>query len=175
MTNRRVLAFDMDGVLCDGRFIPKLERTPERYAQADSRLNMAEVAEFNKICTYHDVYVISSRHCSEATYVTRWWLDNEGLGPFAGVICNVMPKEKADLAKLLHATYLFDDNFQIICDCEAEGMAGVWCVPPNYMVRECFCRMAWCWKDILRYCQDLPGTLSYGPEQEELDLVISTN
>lgn len=166
---RRVLSFDVDGVIANLGFIPIMERTKESYLDAD--LIDENIPDILRTLGYeNDIYFVSSRSFKDATRWTAEWLCGKEIYGM-GVMCNVVPQRKAQMINLLHATYHFDDDPQIVRSC---GERGVLVEVPMVGQRTCrvggwWPRKVTKWGQVVGMVEGLPPLhIAYAPQQGEL-------
>jgi len=123
------IAFDIDGVLTEPTYIPKEERTRERYLQLEPNKDVCDLVKkliYNKF----EVYLISSRNLGTNNMTLGTWFDNTKCGlkwhMFYGKIhFNVPKKQKAYLAEKLGCAILVDDDIDAITECDGTVVQGV--------------------------------------------------
>ena len=162
---RRVLTFDMDGVIAAVEYVPVMERQITAYIGAPV---LADRMVFNRICLDADVYVISSRSYRNATQHTKNWLYANDMPYVTGVICGILPRDKAALVHLLNASYHFDDHPKTTEECGKQGVLVRIIEHYKYEPRHAFLRTARNWGDIERLCRLPEPKISYHPEQGNL-------
>jgi len=123
----RKIAFDIDGVLTENVYIPRAERTCERYHQL--KPNNVVIDQIDTLYNQgYRIYIISSRKCkTPKTCFMKWWSDNRSIRPFwrGDVYLGVSKKRKAHLASELGCTMLFDDDTKAIEGCNDTSVQGV--------------------------------------------------
>lgn len=107
MNEPLIIACDIDGVLCEGPYLPVEERTAERYAAmrpyTDAIARFRAERPANAI-----VYYITSRR-RHLWRPTLHWLHTH-VEANAQLIAGVDPGDKGEITELLGCRYLFDDD-----------------------------------------------------------------
>jgi hypothetical protein len=111
MKQRRVISFDVDGVVASGGFIPVEERSAERYEKC-TLLDLEIPRYINQLARTHDVYFISSRNHVNALDSTHEWLYEAGIymDYIKGTICGIPAYNKPFLCRMLGVSAHFDDD-----------------------------------------------------------------
>lgn len=121
------IAFDIDGVLTENVYIPLAERTCERYHQL--KPNQVVIDALNNLWSVgYEIYIISSRSCkTPKTCFYKWWWEQvqATLLERKNVYLGVPKKQKAYLASKLGCTMLFDDDMNVIEECNNTSVQGV--------------------------------------------------
>lgn len=169
---RNVFTFDIDGVLTDGEPISLLDCIESYYENQQLVCPDAPLI-INYLARTSDIYFISSRSYRNATHHSRLWLENNrvNLSLIAGVICNIIPTKKADLCKMLFATYHFDDNPSIIKTMPNLGVLMKCTKTPGNLEALYHHRYVKSWAEIESMCIAAPTPkICFATQQGRLDL-----
>lgn len=111
------LGFDLDGVICEGKYLTQPERASEAYMALKP---LAVPWIWNKLCDRHDVYIITARSYPGAVDDVYQWLTDNNLDLPAGVMCGephftheAMVIWKRQLVLALGLKFYIDDSPQI--------------------------------------------------------------
>ena len=110
------IAFDMDGTLTEGKYLPAPRKPIDYMSLAPFDKDTKDI--WNQLSINHDLFIITARSAHDDGYYIQEWLDREGMYPANTIITNPFPGRgsietgpwKYDLAKLLGCTLVFDDN-----------------------------------------------------------------
>lgn len=107
---RPVITFDIDGVVCDGGYLPPEQRCWQRYNEVKV-LDAAMVIGINRLTEIADIYFVSSRDHVNANYFTRYWLENQGFWmEHISVLTGIASADKPIILRLIKSEAHFDDD-----------------------------------------------------------------
>lgn len=103
-----LLTVDMDGVLCEGNYLPPEKRSYKAYVNQPLKLRALEALRKNEI----PFYILSARESFKFPFQCtldqlNWWKDMPNL---KGVMTGVPSVRKLEVASALGAVYHLDDD-----------------------------------------------------------------
>lgn len=121
------IAFDIDGVLTEGKYLPVIERTYENYLKLKPiRAVFDFIVELKE--AGFQLYIISSRRLTMNHTCFDDWLKRVDLGvkysDFEVLLFNTPCNQKAYLAEKLGCAVLVDDSLDVINECDNTSVKG---------------------------------------------------
>lgn len=125
------IAFDLDGVIAEGKFVAlPLGDTHERmqhYMQLQP-YDVHTAGIFNQLCQQHEVTIVTSRHEFNALHQITVWLHLQGMRAPHSIITHCDPLDKGAVCRALNIDLFFDDHPEAF---QAGMKAGVFSVLVN--------------------------------------------
>lgn len=131
------IAFDIDGVLTDSRYIPPTERSCETYRNLKPNKVVCDLV-MKLADKGFRIYIISSRKCKQTAECFAAWRVKVGLEPqpFWELHFEIPKNKKARLAESLGCAILVDDSMEAIATCDDTSVKGILLNTGRYTTRE---------------------------------------
>jgi len=106
------IAFDMDGTICEGKYLVQPERAHETYMQLKPYDNDTIDILYDLIAN-HECYIITARSYPRTVDSIKTWLNSQSIElPYslAGIITHIDQQDKWHLASCLKCDIIVDDS-----------------------------------------------------------------